>query len=138
MKDINKNDNKGSKMYGSAAHNTYAQNNIGIESPTRLIEMLYEGVLRFNAQAKKAIKDGDIEKKFYWTNRSVAIIVELLSVLDEKQGGETSMYLIGLYNYQMQLLSEAAAYSKIEKIDECSNVFRSLLEAWRETTDVAQ
>ncbi|MEA1981916.1 MAG: flagellar export chaperone FliS, partial [Campylobacterota bacterium] len=57
-------------MYANTAHNIYAQNNVGIESPEKLIEMLYEGVLRFNAQAKKAIKDKNIEKKFYWTNRS--------------------------------------------------------------------
>ena len=137
MKEINKDDNKGSKMYGNTAHNIYAQNNIGIESPAKLVEMLYEGVLRFNAQAKKAIKDKNIEKKFYWTNSSIAIIVELISVLDMEQKGNIGMYLSGLYNYQIQSLSSAAAYNKIEKIDEVSNVFKGLLEAWRDTTNVA-
>ena len=124
-------------MYGNVAHNIYAQNNMGIESPEKLIEMLYEGVLRFNAQAKKAIKDNNIEKKFYWVNRSIDVIVELISVLDMDQKGTISAYLFGLYNYQIQLLSEAAAYNKIEKVDECSNVFRSLLEAWKEESSVA-
>lgn len=124
-------------MYENKAHNIYAQNNVGIESPSKLIEMLYEGILRFNAQAKKAIKDGDIEKKFYWTNRSVAVITELIIVLDMKQKGDIPMYLSGLYNYQIQILSEASAYNKPEKIDESSNVFRTLLEAWRESTNVA-
>ncbi len=137
MKDINDNDQKGLNMYGNTAHNIYAQNNIGIESPAKLIEMLYEGVLRFNAQAKKAVKDKNIEKKFYWTNRSIAIIVELIAILDMEQQGDMPMYLSGLYNYQIQSLSAAAAYSKIEKIDEVSNVFKGLLEAWRETTNVA-
>ena len=31
---------KDSKMYGSTAHNIYAQNNVGVESPVKLIEML--------------------------------------------------------------------------------------------------
>lgn len=128
---------KGFDMYAGTAYNTYVENNVGIESPTKLIEMLYEGVLRFNAQAKKAIKDNDIEKKFYWTNRSIAIIVELISVLDTEQEGTIVPYLSGLYNYQIQLLSKAAAYNDIEKVDECSHVFKGLLEAWRETTDVA-
>lgn len=134
MKEENK---KGFDMYAGTAYNTYVENNVGIESPTKLIEMLYEGVLRFNAQAKKAIKDNDIEKKFYWTNRSIAIIVELISVLDTEQEGTIVPYLSGLYNYQIQLLSKAAAYNDIEKVDECSHVFKGLLEAWRETTDVA-
>lgn len=123
-------------MYGNTAHNIYTQNNAGIESPAKLIEMLYEGVLRFNAQAKKCMKDGDIEKRVYWINRSTAVITELISILDMKQG-EISEYLEGLYNYEITLLAEAGNESDIDKIDECSNVFRTLLEVWRETTDVA-
>ena len=137
MKNSNNDGKKGSNMYGSSAHNIYAQNNVGIESPAKLIEMLYEGILRFNAQAKKAIKDADVEKRVYWINRSTAIITELILNLDMSQG-EVSEYLSGLYNYEIQLLSEAGFERNTEKIDECSNVFRTLLEAWRETTNVAQ
>ncbi len=124
-------------MYGNVAHNVYAQNNVGVESPAKLIEMLYEGVLRFNAQAKKSIKDGDVEKRVYWINRSIAIVTELISVLDISQG-QIAEYLEGLYNYQIQLLTAAGIENDIAKLDECTNVFKGLLEAWRETTNVAQ
>ena len=124
-------------MYGNTAHNIYAQNNVGVESPSKLIEMLYEGILRFNAQAKKAIKDNDVEKRVYWINRSTSIITELIAILDMKQNGKISQYLEGLYNYEIQLLAEAGNEQSVEKMDECSNVFRTLLEAWRESTDVA-
>lgn len=136
MNQENKNSKKGSKMYGNVAHNIYAQNNVGIESPQKLVEMLYEGVLRFNAQAKKALKDGNIEKRVYWINRSVAIITELITVLDMKSG-HVAHYLQGLYNYEIQLLNEANIKKDESKIDEVSNVFKGLLEAWRETTNVA-
>jgi len=137
MKETNKDEVKGSEMYGNTAHNIYAQNNIGIESPAKLIEMLYEGVLRFNAQAKRFMKDGNLEKKIYWINRSVAIIVELSSILDVKQQGNISAYLGGLYDYQLQLLMLANVENSVEKLDESSKVFKGLLEAWRETTNVA-
>lgn len=137
-KDDNNNlNNKGAKMYGSSAHNTYAQNNVGVESPTRLIEMLYEGVLRFNAQAKKSIKEEDIEKKIYWVNRSVAIITELISILDKDQG-DVADYLEGMYKYQISLLTEVSLNGDLDKLDEVSNVFKGLIEAWRDTTNVAQ
>jgi len=136
MNNYNDNSKKGFDMYGNTAHNIYAQNNVGIESPAKLVEMLYEGILRFNAQAKKAMKDGDIPKRVYWMNRSVAIITELISVLDMDQGN-ISEYLSGLYNYEIQLLSEAGFEQNPAKIDECSNVFRTLLSAWRESTNVA-
>lgn len=133
---MNQEEKKGFNMYAGTAYDTYVQNNVGVESPEKLIAMLYEGVLRFNAQAKKAIKDGNIEKKFYWANRSISIIVELIEVLDFK-GGDVAAYLSGLYNYQIQLLSEALVENNTAKIDECTNVFKGLLEAWRETTNVA-
>ena len=136
MKNLNE-DYKGPNMYGNLAHDTYAQNNIGIESPAKLIEMLYEGVLRFNAQAKKAIKDEHIEKKIYWINRSIAIVTELIVILDKSQG-EVSEYLDGLYNYEITLLTSANIGNNTDKLDEVSNVFKGLLGAWRETTNVAQ
>ncbi len=127
---------EGSKMYGNAAYNVYAQNNVQVESPAKLITMLYEGILKFNTQAKNAIKEGNIEKRVYWTNRSIAIITELIAVLDFSHG-DVAKYLEGLYNYQIQLLTDAGLQSDEAKLDECTNVFRGLLEAWRETTNVA-
>lgn len=135
MKESNKDTKEGSQMYGNVAHNIYAQNNVGVESPAKLIEMLYEGVLRFNAQAKKAIKDENAEKRVYWINRSIAIITELVSILDMKQG-DISAYLEGLYSYEIQLLSTASLELDTDKIDEVSHVFKTLLEAWRESTNV--
>lgn len=134
MKDLYT-DKKGSNMYGNTAHSIYAQNNVGIESPEKLISMLYEGILRFNAQAKKAVKDKDVEKRVYWTNRSVAIVTELINTLDMSQG-QIAQYLGSLYDYEIKLLGEASAESSIEKFDEVNNVFRELNAAWKETTNV--
>lgn len=114
-----------------------SNNKVEIESPEKLTEMLYEGVLRFNAEAKTSIEKKDVEKKAYWINRSIAIIRELISSLDMEQEGDVSSYLNGLYNYQIQLLSEAENEDNIAKLNECSNVFRTLLEVWKESTDVA-
>ncbi len=123
-------------MSSNLAYNIYAQNNVGVESPVKLVEMMYEGVLRFNAQAKKAINDGDIEKRAYWINRSIAVIAELLSTLNY-DGGDVAAYLDGLYTYQIKLLTEANLYNDTQKIDTVNNVFKGLLEAWRETNGLA-
>jgi flagellar protein FliS len=123
-------------MYASNAYNSYIENNVGVESPYKLVEMMYEGILRFNAQAKKAIKDEDYTKKVYWINRAIAVVSELIATLDKSQG-DIAHYLEGLYWYQIQLLSKANLEDDVSKIDEVSNVFKGLLEAWREDTDVA-
>ncbi|AOO65136.1 flagellar export chaperone FliS [Sulfurospirillum halorespirans] len=121
-------------MYTNLAYSTYSQNNISIESPEKLIKMLYEGVLRFSSQAKKAIEDKDIEKRTYWINRTSAIFAELIHSLNY-DGGPVAFYLRGLYTYQLQLLSDANLKNDTAKLDEVINVARGLLEAWKEETE---
>ncbi|MDD5716283.1 MAG: flagellar export chaperone FliS [Sulfuricurvum sp.] len=124
-------------MYTNLAYNTYTQNNIGVESPAKLIQMMYEGILRFNMQAKRSIKEGDIERRTYWINRSNAVISELINILDYDQG-DIAHYLSGLYTYQLRLLLEANIHNDITKIDEVNQVIKGLLDAWKESSDVAQ
>ena len=115
------------------AINAYQQNSTMVTSPYKLTQMLYEGILKFNSLAKKAIEDRDFEKKSYYINRSCAIYIELLNTLDMK-GGEIAHYLHGLYNYQLKLLSEANITNSTAKMDEAINVASVLLEAWKEET----
>ena len=50
-------------MRTNLAYATYSQNNASIESSEKLIKMLYEGILRFTALAKRSIEEKNIEKK---------------------------------------------------------------------------
>ena len=120
-------------MY-SQAINSYNQNNINIESPEKLIEMLYEGALKFTSFAKRAIEKNDIEKKVYWINRTINIFTELLISLDTKKGGDVALYLNGLYEQQVKFLLEANIDNNIEKLDIVINVLKGLLEAWKDET----
>lgn len=124
-------------MYNNLAYNTYTQNNVGVESPEKLIQMMYEGVLRFNMQAKRSMNDGDIERRTYWINRSNAVISELINILDYSQG-DIAHYLAGLYTHQLTLLVDANLHNDPSKLDQINQVMKGLLEAWRETTDVAE
>lgn len=121
-------------MNTALAYNAYQQNNMQIESPAKLIEMLYEGILRFNTQAKRALEQDNFEKKVYWINRSNAILVELINSIDFNQPGTTAHYLNGLYGHQMQLLNEANIHNDARKIDTVNKVILGLLDAWREST----
>jgi len=120
-------------MY-SQAINSYNQNNINIESPEKLIEMLYEGALKFTSFAKRAIEKNDIEKKVYWINRTINIFTELLISLDTKKGGNVALYLNGLYEQQVKFLLDANIENDITKLDIVINVLKGLLEAWKDET----
>lgn len=119
----------------STAYAAYTQSSVGgIESPTKLIEMLYEGILRFIFRTKKAIEAGDIEKKVLNINKANAIFVELLNSLDYSQG-DIAHYLSGLYTRQIELLTIANIKDDIEALNEVTNVIKQLSEAWREATN---
>lgn len=113
-------------------YNLYQQNSVAVESPAKLIEMLYEGILRFCGQASRAIDADDIESKIYYINRVTDIFTELLSVLDYDRGGEVALYLTGLYTHQIKVLTQANVENSVEKINAVVKVTRGLLEAWKE------
>lgn len=119
-------------MNSQNAYNIYQQTHSRVESPSKLIEMLYEGILRFSSLAKRGIELGDIEKKIYYINRTTDIFTELLNVLDYENGGDVAHYLTGLYMQQIKFLTQANLENNTEKIDIVIKVTRGLLEAWRE------
>ncbi|ANE33907.1 flagellar export chaperone FliS [Campylobacter hyointestinalis] len=120
-------------MQTNLAYQAYNQNNMGIESPKKLITMLYEGILRFIYRAKKAMDDGDIENKVLFLNKTNAIFFELINSLDMRQGA-VSQYLNGLYARQIQLIAEANLKNDKAPLDEVIHVTRELLDAWHDAT----
>ncbi|MGX2983169.1 flagellar export chaperone FliS [Helicobacter sp. 23-1045] len=119
-------------MTNQNAYMLYQQTHTSTELPQKLIEMLYEGILRFSSLAKKSIEAGDIEKKIYYINRITDIFTELLNVLDYENGGEVAHYLTGLYMQQIKFLTQANLENDTAKIDIVIRVARGLLDAWRE------
>jgi len=120
-------------MRSNLAYSAYSQNNVSIESSEKLIKMLYEGILKFASQAKRAIELEDTEKKVYWINRTTAIFSELLNSLNY-DGGEIAHYLSGLYTHQIRLLSESNMNDDTKKLEEVINVTKTLLSAWNNET----
>jgi flagellar protein FliS len=122
-------------MIASKAHQAYSQNHTGVQTPEKLIEMLYEGLLKFTSLAKRAIEEGDFEAKSKWINRSTDIFIELISSL-RNDGTEMTAYLSGLYMHQIKSLNRANIQNSTAELDTIIHVVRVLLETWREETKV--
>ena len=75
-------------MQNNLAYNAYTQNQMGVESPQKLIEMLYEGLLKFCSRIKISIRNEDIERRTYNSKRATAIVEELSKSMEEERGGE--------------------------------------------------
>ena len=120
----------------NSAVTAYKKNHLQIESKIKLVESLYEGILRFNTSIIQAINENDVEKRVDWTNRSTAIFIELMNALDLDADGTVGEYLNNLYAQQLKYLREANRDNDIEKISLINNVVKGLLDAWREKNGI--
>lgn len=118
------------------AYQAYSQNQTGVYSPEKLIEMLYEGLLKFTSLAKRAIEENNMEAKAKWINRSTDIFIELIDSLSN-DGSQMTAYLSGLYMHQIKALAEANRNNSTQELDTIIHVVRVLLETWREETHLA-
>lgn len=111
----------------------YNQQAATTEDPYMLILKLYEGLLKYLSFVENAMEEDDIERKFEYINRSIAIFDELRNILDF-EGGDIAYYLDGLYLYQIETLFSAGVDNNLTAIAQVKKVVTGLIEAWKEET----
>lgn len=102
-------------------------------SPHRLVQMLFEGLLDSFAQARGAMRQGNIEAKGEAIGRAVRIIDEGLKAgLNVKEGGQLAADLHDLYAYVVVRLTYANRHNDEAVIGECVRLIEPLSTAWAE------
>ncbi len=115
----------------------YQTQSILTASPGQLVLMMYDGALRFMAQARAgfALPQEDY-RRIQTINtallRAQAVIAELRANLDQKSGGEVAANLDRLYDYHLRRLQEANLSKDEAPIIEVEGLVRTLREAWAE------
>lgn len=115
-----------------AGYQTYQKNKYETASPHRLILMLYEGAIRFGNHAIQAIEEKEISMANQSIQKVQNILYELISSLNENQGGEIAINLKNLYLYMIDQLFEANIKKDVEPIKEVIELLESLRSAWEE------
>ena len=93
---------------------------------------LYEGALGYIARAVEARKQGDITDCNEAIDRVVSILIELSCSLDYNRSGSLALRLDSIYNYLIDILTEAARTRNIEAFETCRSVLNVLSDAWRQ------
>lgn len=109
----------------------YNQQAAVTDDPYMLILKLYEGLLRYLSFIEDAIENDNIEVKFEYINKCIAIFDELRNILDF-DGGDVAYYLDGLYLYQIETLFSAGVDNNLNAIAQVKKVVTGLVEAWKE------
>lgn len=111
----------------------YNQQSAISDDPYVLILKLYEGVIKYLSFVKNAMEQGEVETKFTYINKTIAIFDELRNVLDF-DGGDVAYYLDGLYLYQIETLFSAGIDDNVNAINQVIKVTQGLIEAWKDET----
>jgi flagellar protein FliS len=100
-------------------------------SPHRLVAMLFDGFMDAIAQARGALRSGQVEAKGRAIGRAVRIVDEgLRACLDLKAGGALARDLHDLYGYLTMRLTLANVRNDEAGLDECQRLMEPLREAW--------
>jgi flagellar protein FliS len=110
--------------------NTYRQADVQSRTPLQLVVMLYDGALRFSAEAREAMLQRDIRKRAAAISRTMAIVSELQSTLNMEAGGEIAAELDRLYLYVRDRLLDASFRQDVRPLDEAIKVLQALRESW--------
>lgn len=115
--------------YTNAA-NAYRRTQAEAGTPLELVVMLYDGALRFLAQAQDAMARRDIKDRHIALDKTLAIVGHLQSTLDTERGGALADELDRLYSYMSGRLLEGAAQNDPQALAEVSKLLTNLRDAW--------
>lgn len=109
------------------------QTDVSTASPHRLVAMLLEGCLDAIAQARGAMRAGQIENKGRAIGRAARIVEEgLRAALDMRDGGTLAADLHDLYGYLTLRLTQANARNDEALLEECQRLLTPLRDAWND------
>jgi len=108
----------------------YRKQSVNGASPLQLVIMLYDGALRYMEAGKHAILHQDLSRQNDQLQKAQKVVMELMSCLDQDQGGEVAKNLLSLYTYVLNELVKANMEDKVEPVDRCIKIFSDLRDSW--------
>lgn len=94
--------------------------------------MVIDGAIRHALQAQTAIREDDFETSHFALNQAREFVMELLSGLDEKQGGDVVRQLKGLFGFVYRNLNEADLHRDPVKVADALRILEMHRETWTE------
>jgi len=114
----------------SAYRNTAAHGSVAASDPHGLVLLLMNGALERIAAARGCIQNKAYAEKARLIHRAVAIIEELRTCLDMKNGGELATNLHDLYDYSCRQLLKATLENDVEVLDQVARLMNDIRDAW--------
>jgi flagellar protein FliS len=117
---------------GTENTDRYLEIKVKTASPGQLVNMLFDGAIRFSKQAKDEMVRGDLAKSNAAIQRAQDIVEELNISLDTQKGGEIAANLRKIYLYLSEQLVEANIKKDAKVLDNVTELLKSLRDTWKE------
>jgi flagellar protein FliS len=111
---------------------------VGVETgvagadPHQLVAMLFDGLLGAIAQARWALREGQVETKCQAIGRAVRIVDEGLKGGLNMNSSSLAADLASLYSYLIARLTQANLKNDDAALQECAALVQPLRDAWAE------
>lgn len=115
-------------------YQSYQTNAVQTASPGELTLMLYNGCLKFIAQAKKAIEEKNIEARNTNLLKAQKIIQELMVTLNMEY--EVAKSMMTMYDYIYRRLVEANIKSDVTILEEVEGYVKEFRDTWKQVIQI--
>jgi flagellar protein FliS len=120
-----------SQAFANAYRQVGVETGVAGASAHRLVQMLFDGFVDAVAQARGAMRAGQIEQKGRAIGRALRIVDEgLRAGLNIDGGGTLAADLNDLYAYTTLRLMQANQRNDERALDECQRLIEPLRQAW--------
>ena len=112
------------------AGDQYFRNAVLTATPEQLQLMLYDGAVRFAAQARQAMQARDIEQTHNLLTRAQRIILEMQNGLRPEVAPEICRQMAGLYTFVYRRLVDANVNKDLAALEESLQILNHMRETW--------
>jgi len=112
--------------------NKYQEVDVGTATPLHLVVMLYDAAICSLEDARGCMERKDISGRSRAINKCTAIISELQSSLNVKEGGDIAFSLNRLYDYMKTTLLRAGVEQNPGLVVEVSGLLENLRSSWQQ------
>lgn len=119
----------------------YLQNQVNSATPTGLVVLLYDGLLKFSHQAIDHFNDQGPESNRLATesiDRCIKILTELNSALSHDQAPELCSNLSNLYSFFSSEFSKALSQKDPKIIEDICPLIENLRDGWKQVDESIQ
>ena len=112
--------------------NKYQEVDVGTATPLHLVVMLYDAAILSLEEARGHMERKDISGRSRAINKCNAIISELQSSLNMKEGGDIAASLNRLYDYMKTTLLRAGVEQNPDLVVEVEGLLENLRSSWKQ------